>query len=626
MAVSGAWESPVACTPGDPYLRWQQLDGWRGLLPDAGYDWVPLLLKRRVKSTWASLRGQLPELRLSADASESLRIATAWLPAAQLSKLEPLVEAMELALPSTRGRALPEAGAWPALPKLHKAPVVVGVIDRGGAPLHAAFRDPDHPERSRLLAFWDQAQQPQAPWQPSPAGYGRLLAGEALQRELVQGEDAERKAYARLGLEDLLAAAREERADHATHVMDTLAGLPDGRAPAAAAKPLLRDAAGEAPLVLVSVPTPPESQSGAAAAMAQVLDALYFIREVARRVAPEAAVVVNLSMGLQAGPRDGSLLLEQAIDELMRADEGLLVIMAAGNAAAQPQALGGFLEDEAELGWRIRPQDGTDSHLELSWERGLGAEPELQLVPPYGAQASPWVRVGEQACLRDGAGRLLGLVQLMPNGRGMVSLVPTVGQTERGTGVAGCWRVRLRADRPLGLAAQLQGDPWQASQRSSPQSYLEFARGLQLLTGGLPNALASGLAPLVVGAARLREGTMAPYTPSLDAQQMQFLAVADESAFAPGLVAAGALSGQWARMSGSSVATPVAARHWVNLIAREGLQAASRLWRSKGEPNGSGPSFRNASWARGGAPTARRPPPLRPGPLALDLPLGEGSA
>ena len=119
---------------------------------------------------------------------------------------------------------------------------------------------------------------------------------------------------------------------------------------------------------------------------------------------------------------------------------------------------------------------------------------------------------------------------------------------------------------------------------------------------------------------------MAPYTPSLDAQQMQFLAVADESAFAPGLVAAGALSGQWARMSGSSVATPVAARHWVNLIAREGLQAASRLWRSKGEPNGSGPSFRNASWASGGAQTARRPPPLRPGPLALDLPLGEGSA
>ena len=142
VAVSAAWESPRTCKAGDPYLRWQELEGWHGLLPPGKEAWVPLLVQRQAKSTWAGLRKRLPSLRLSAEAHDDFRVATAWLPADQLPSLEPLVQAMELSLPSTAGRAPGYEAAWPDLPELPSQPVVVGVIDQGGAPLHAAFRDP----------------------------------------------------------------------------------------------------------------------------------------------------------------------------------------------------------------------------------------------------------------------------------------------------------------------------------------------------------------------------------------------------------------------------------------------------------------------------------------------------
>ena len=485
---------------------------------------------------------------------------------------------------------------------------------------------PDDATRSRLLAFWDQeGEGGHSSWAPAPAGYGRVLAGEALQAQLTEDALAERRAYEALGMKSLLAKASSGEVDHATHVLDTLAGLPDGRAASAAAKPLLADDACKAPLVLVSVPAPPAGHSGAAAAMAQVLDALHFIRGVARRVAPNAAVVVNLSMGVQAGPRNGGLLVERAIDELMLADSRLLVIMAAGNAAAQPQAAGGELSDEAEIGWRIRPQDGTDSHLELAWwgdARGL----KLQLQAPHGLPLSPWVGVGEQAGLQDAQGRWLGLIQMMPSGRALVTLSPSLSQPARGQCPAGCWRMRIQGGSGLAVAAVIQGDPWQAGQFSSPQSYLEFARGLTLVHSGLPNAIASGDFPLVVGAARMREATAAPYTPELDQAQMHWLAAADESAFAQGLVAAGALSGQWARMGGSSVASPVAARHWVNLIALHGAPHHASQWRQFGLRPPSAGGLRRVSHTEGAPAVAGRRGMLRPGPLALEPLRGDMAA
>lgn len=621
--MSVGWESPTDCEPGDPYLRWQQAAGWQGLLPDAKLDWVPLLL-RRAGPRWQTLRSRLPELRLAEQASDALEFATAWWPASRLAELEPQVAAIELSLPSTLGRPPRPHADWPELKLAKSRPVVVGVIDRGGAPLHAAFRDPDDPQRSRLLAYWDQSADASAPWQTAPAGYGRMLAGQALQDELVDGAAAEREAYKFLGLPTLLDGLRDGGLDHATHVLDTLAGLPDGRAAAAAAKPLRRDKAAEAPLVMVSVPAPQRGQSGAAAAMAQVLDALHFVREVARRASPGATVVVNLSLGVQAGPQDGSLLLEQAIDELMRRDRRLLVVMAAGNAAPQPVAAAGRVQGDAELGWRIRPQDSTDSHLELSWL--AASEPAafaLELLPPHGLPASPMIVRGQQSRLFDASGRLIALVQLQGARRGLISLAPVLHPT-RGGCPAGCWRVRVVDAQSLLLSAQVQGDQALPGQPAAVQSYLDYAQGLRLQHGGLPNAIASGAYPLVVGAARLREGRVAAYTPELPPERLHLLAAADEAAFAPGLVAAGPLSGSWARMGGSSVAAPVAARHWVNLIATSGPLDQASDWRAWLQPPQSAkPMLLSVSWVESSDTTAAAPRPplmLRPGVPALRRP------
>jgi hypothetical protein len=405
-----------------------------------------------------------------------------------------------------------------------------------------------------------------------------------------------------LGLDDLLVAAATEQPDHATHVLDTLAGLPARRSNPANAKPVELDAAANAPLVLVSVPQSLEGQTTGAACVAQILDALHHILSEAEALAPQAAVVVNISLGALAGPHDSTSALEQAIDDLMRKRPQLLVVFAAGNnggdllndPSSGTNAAGTLAPGcSAQLTWRLQPGDPTDSFLELWWaatpsasQKQSQAQPGLQLrvLEPI---PSPLIPIDTQLDLTQGQGqRLLGRLHLQAldarRGRAQLSFAPVRG--ERGGVPAGRWVIELlnEGGQALNIEARIQGDLPRWTDPAPVQSVLVEAQGLGLGMAGSLNGLATGDLPLMVGAAHTEDGRDSFYTARLkpsDKKHCLVRAVADEGPMAYGLIAAGVLSGSEARMGGTSVAAPVAARHWANRLAQGGRPSAPEAWR-----------------------------------------------
>ncbi|MBB5206010.1 hypothetical protein HNQ51_003341 [Inhella inkyongensis] len=586
------WLAPQEARPGDPYLQWAQACEWTGLSLGPGTH-LSFLVRRRSGDNWAQLQKSLPSAaRLRPPAKQGALHASLDCPVGDLPAVMAQFEWVELAQPL-------QPYAPQALPAFNEAApdLVIGVIDQGGAPLQRCFGDPDRPGQTRLRSFWDQSEAPTgADWRAAPAGYGRVLDGETLNRLYAQSPDArsELNCYRELGLMDLVEAATAGRPDHATHVLDTLAGLPAPMPAAAAAKPARLDHAARAALVLVSVPATPARQSTGTASLAQLLDAMEFVLQQAQALAPRAPVLINLSLGVQAGPHDGTMAIERAIDDMMRMHPQLLVLMAAGNRSAQAMNASGRLSSQhsveapARLAWRLQPQDPSDSFLELWW-RAPSREAAQALrwrVCPPGSEPSAWLAPGQVQTWAAGS-RPLACAWAEPGlglrGRALLALAPVLGA--RGGVPAGPWWIELAlagSSAELRLDAWVQGDQPRLHLGAPVQSYLEAAIGLGLEAGGSLNALATGGLPLVVGAATADEGRPSVYAArSPHAAEVQALGAADESVFAPGLLAAGPLSGQWMRMAGSSVATPVVARHWANALA-EGLRLPVRnaaAWR-----------------------------------------------
>ena len=588
------WQASAPARAGDPYLDWSLATGWAGQPPNRSPLWVPLLAPRG--AAWDAVLARLaPQQQAFASPWNPPDTAwgVLWVRAEQAGEASQALPGSEMSQP----QALPGPPAVPVRRprRARRSPaVVIAAIDRGGAVLNDCFGHRDRPERTRLIGFWDQAEGPMHdPWLAPSAGYGRELDGpriDALRQRARHDPQGELGVYRDLGLHDLLLAHALGEPDHATHVLDTLAGLPDRRPRAASAKPTDDDAAAGAPLVLVSVPPSRIGQTTGTATVAQVLDGLHYVLALADAHAPHAPVVVNISLGLLAGPHDGSSALERAIDDLMRRRPRLLVVLAAGNNGgdrlidpSKGTNAGGRLAPgaEATLTWRLQPGDPTDSFLEL-WAQGAeGAAPDLRLrvIAPVPSCEVGLNRQSDLRCGDDLAARLH--CQALDAGhrvRAQLSLAPVAGP--RGLLPAGAWVLGLRnaGTQPLALEARVQGDLPRWTDSEPVQSVLAGATGLHLGGAGSLNGLATGRCPVVVGAVRASDGRDALYTAQPKAPDAAVVtgpcgtidarATADEGVFAPGLVASGVASGSWVRMGGTSVAAPVAARHAASRLAQ----------------------------------------------------------
>ncbi len=246
--------------------------------------------------------------------SQSGKVATAYVPATALMKLEacPAVEYIELgrAMLPTLNEAIPLSG----IDQLHLAPggplgknVYVGVIDSTLDLYHADFRETNGATRVRWL--WDQTLFAQAgEASPAPYTYGVEYDAQAI--------DAQLNATTGGKYDKVRHNAAGEVGSHGTRVTGIAAGGGKGSAN-------YRGAAPEASIIFVSHR---RLASGVAADLTEIADAFAYIFARADR-----ACVVNLSNGDNLGAHDGTSPAERFLDSLL-AQPGRAITLSTGNS------------------------------------------------------------------------------------------------------------------------------------------------------------------------------------------------------------------------------------------------------------------------------------------------------
>ena len=264
--------------------------------------------------------------------------------------------------------------------------VVVAAVDWGVDVDSAAFRWPEPaagPGRTaggtRLLALWDQRDLAAGP-RPEPYGYGTV-------HDRAHIDDALRdpRPYERLGYHPAI-ADRSGRGTHGTHVLDIAAGNGQAGGPAGVAP--------EADLVFVHLADRTTGGLANLGDSVRLLEAVHFIS----RTAGSAPCVINISAGRTCGPKDGSTLVERALDELLAATPGRFVVNSAGNYFGWRTHSCGVIGpgESRSLTFVIDPADVTVNELEVWYD---GADEFAVRVDPPGYAGGRAVLLGERSDL-----------------------------------------------------------------------------------------------------------------------------------------------------------------------------------------------------------------------------------
>ena len=264
------------------------------------------------------------------------------------------------------------------------AGAVVGLIDIGGDFAHQNFLKADG--GTRLLALWQQGAPARA---DSPYGYGRLFARAEIDAALKKADP-----YRALGYDP---GGGRTGGSHGTHVMDIAAG--NGRGTQ------LPGVAPAAELVFVEVSARdvawggPESVFSSFGDSVQMLEAVKFVFD----TAGERPCVVNLSLGTNGGPHDGSSLVEQGFDALVAQKPNRAIVLAAGNAQEDGVHTMGTVPagGQLEVAWVL--EGGTGGEFEL-WHGG-SERLRAELLGPDGELLAS-VAPGENFPLGTGNGEI----------------------------------------------------------------------------------------------------------------------------------------------------------------------------------------------------------------------------
>ena len=256
--------------------------------------------------------------------------------------------------------------------------VIVGIVDFGLDFAHRNFRTSNG--RTRILALWDQKASCDATGSPMPFGYGRLFEENEINRALAEADP-----YKALGYEVAKGSAFDESA-HGTFVADVAAGNGQGTS--------CPGVAPEANIVFVDISTmgtPPHGQQAVGSTFgdcAQLLEAIQFIFAYAK----DRPCVINISLGTNGGPHDGTTPVEEAIDWLLTQKEApnservpnRAIVIAAGNSFGRSLHATGRVPDggSVDLKWRIPSFDATSNELEV-WYSGCDRF-TVDLIDPDG--------------------------------------------------------------------------------------------------------------------------------------------------------------------------------------------------------------------------------------------------
>ncbi|MGH9382809.1 MAG: S8 family serine peptidase, partial [Vicinamibacterales bacterium] len=248
--------------------------------------------------------------------------------------------------------------------------VVIAHIDWGIDFAHPDFRHVDG--RTRLLGLWDQSG-PHSAQRPNRYGYGRIYDASEIDRALTEADP-----YAALGYNP----AKSDRGGgaHGTHTLGISSG--NGRAGGP------RGVAPEAKLIFVHLSTYTAEGPTLLGDSVALLEAFDFIA----RLAGAAPVVINASLGRQAGDHTGTTLTEQGMDAFLLGAPGRAIVQSTGNYYDRSIHAQGMLRPGAQRTLHLITDaaDRTPNELDLWYPgvdrlrvrvRGPDGTPEMEVGP-----------------------------------------------------------------------------------------------------------------------------------------------------------------------------------------------------------------------------------------------------
>ena len=244
--------------------------------------------------------------------------------------------------------------------------VVVGVIDYGMDFAHRNFLHGSN--TSRLVTLWDQNGQTTP---TSPFGYGREYTNQDLNFALSQNDP-----YQAIGYDPAWYDPRNS-GSHGTHVMDIAAGNGLGSGVAGMAP--------NASLVFVNIShaLDPQNENVVGESFGdsvRLLEALKYIFD----KAGTKPCVVNISLGTNGGPHDGTTLVEQGIDSLVSQAPNRAVTISAANSYDDGIHASGVLSDgdTFDLHWQLQPLSRADIEMEIWYPHSDRFS--IELIAPNG--------------------------------------------------------------------------------------------------------------------------------------------------------------------------------------------------------------------------------------------------
>jgi peptidoglycan hydrolase-like protein with peptidoglycan-binding domain len=313
----------------------------------------------------------------------------------------------------------------PDLPETGQG-VVVAHIDWGADIAHPDFRHADG--RTRFAALWDQAGTPD-PERPNRYGYGRIHTAADIDRALRTDDP-----YAALGYHP--GRARPAGGSHGSHTLGISAGSGLAGGPAGVAP--------DAILVFVDLATSQQAPGSGLGDSAALLEALDFIASIAAELGhpgPPLPLVVNASLGRQAGEHDGETLTEQAMDAFLQAAPGRAIVQSTGNYFGRHVHASGLLRPGGRTAIEVVVADRHPPHEIDLWYPG----PDLLAIEVRGpAGVEPAFAVPGIATVLHHDGRPVGRLyhrRFDPNnGDHEVAVYLDAGAP------SGCWELRLLAE------------------------------------------------------------------------------------------------------------------------------------------------------------------------------------
>lgn len=405
---------------------------------------VAVVAKVTDVDAWEQLSEVHPGTTIGGTADDGTIIVTARVPVARIEvvRAQPFVVSMKPAqrlssrMDATVREILARSTDLPAGNQVNGGKgVLVGITDIGCDFAHRDFLTPTN--RTRLLKIWDQNGHGSG---DGHFDYGRVHTATRINAALGAADP-----YRALGY-----GPDPSEPAHGTHVMGIAAG--NGRGSG------LPGVAPAADLVFVDVANSdipwsgPEAVGKSFGDSVQLLEALAFVFE----TAATRPCVVNVSLGTNGGPHDGTTLVEQGIDRLLRQAPNRAVVIAASNSFADGIHAAGTVPKTGghALGWIVAPGDATDNELEI-WYPG-GSSLSVELVDPAGKSLGV-VGPGQSGTVSSRGRPVVFVANRLKdpnNGDNMIGVFLAPSSK------AGTWTVRLRAvtSKPVPFHAWIERD------------------------------------------------------------------------------------------------------------------------------------------------------------------------